>query len=769
MPNAKIERYNGQPSIMIDGVPYPPMTMLVRETTGYREDQKDYFRRLGEAGLKIYYLSATTRWNRPGNPETGELDGISCALRDINILMDAVPDAWIILRLNVAPSAEWVNSHPEEQVRFSDGASRPVICTTVGKTVLDGMHSLCSKAWIRDADKALQEFFDELEQSPYFQRIVGFFLCAGGTSEWYYPFRIQTEDGAYADFSEPFRQEYEKFLREKYGTVEELRRVWKMPDATFENPKIPTFAEREYVFDVDKKITHALFHWEEVGRTVGVNVEMDSQEPVHFGVFLNANGYAHVADFYTAWHASTAHTIIQFGQILKKRYPNLLVGAFYGSFGCTSYFDGSTCSGTLRILDSGVVDFLAAPGVYNNREPGGVVAQREMQDSFRLRNSIYVCEDDSRTHRCKPWMQRDAMALYTVEDSINTLKRDFARDLCDDIQGWWFDMGGDWYDDDDIIDLFRRQQKVADYSYSLDRTKKNDIAVIYDAESVHYVSRQTSKVVVDFFRTSDLHRIGAPVDWYFHNDMERDDMPDYKLYIMLNVYHLTDAERDAIHAKAKRNGATVLWMYAPGFINPDAPRVMDVANIEKTIGMKVKVTDKTHFPHFRVDPTSHPILKGATASRRYGIIDRDVHSNVWIEKSVLPPDYCNPGFSVDDPEAVVLGRYCHNGEVSMAMTQKDGFTSVYCATPVLRSDMIASIAEYAGCHLFLHGDDVIYANENFVTIHAKDDGKRTIWFKKPCSPYEVYEKKFYGHNVDHIEVDLRLGETKMWSTTGEEF
>ena len=330
-------------------------------------------------------------------------------------------------------------------------------------------------------------------------------------------------------------------------------------------------------------------------------------------------------------------------------------------------------------------------------------------------------------------------------------------------------MGGDWYDDDDIIDLFRRQQKVADYSYSLDRTKKNDIAVIYDAESVHYVSRQTSKVVVDFFRTSDLHRIGAPVDWYFHNDMERDDMPDYKLYIMLNVYHLTDAERDAIHAKAKRNGATVLWMYAPGFINPDAPRVMDVANIEKTIGMKVKVTDKTHFPHFRVDPTSHPILKGATASRRYGIIDRDVHSNVWIEKSVLPPDYCNPGFSVDDPEAVVLGRYCHNGEVSMAMTQKDGFTSVYCATPVLRSDMIASIAEYAGCHLFLHGDDVIYANENFVTIHAKDDGKRTIWFKKPCSPYEVYEKKFYGHNVDHIEVDLRLGETKMWSTTGEEF
>ena len=101
---------------------------------------------------------------------------------------------------------------------------------------------------------------------------------------------------------------------------------------------------------------------------------------------------------------------------LKNRYPDLLVGAFYGSLGCTEYFECSTATGTLTILDCGTVDFLAAPGVYNNREPGGVVAQREMQDSFRLRNMIYICEDDSRTHRCGPWMQREAMALYTLKD-----------------------------------------------------------------------------------------------------------------------------------------------------------------------------------------------------------------------------------------------------------------------------------------------------------------------------------------------------------------
>ena len=56
----------------------------------------------------------------------------------------------------------------------------------------------------------------------------------------------------------------------------------------------------------------------------------------------------------------------------------------------------------------------------------------------------------------------------------------------------------------------------------------------------------------------------------------------------------------------------------------------------------------------------------------------------------------------------------------------------------------------------------MYANENFVTVHAKDTGRKTIFFKQPCSPYEVYEKRFYGRHVTRIEVEMRLGETKMF-------
>lgn len=768
MPCAKVEQYHGSPAIMVNGKPIPPMSVTIADWARVEPDTlRAYYRDLREAGIRMFYLTTDTRWNQPGDPEKGVPDGITRTMEKMKLLIEAVPDAYIMLRLNVSPPAEWVNAHPEELLTYSDGKPRQVICTSVGSSILDGMHSLCSEAWRRDGDAALREYFDELETLPQFSHVIGFFLCAGGTSEWYYPQGLVNEDGTYGDFSEPFRRSFSAFLKKKYGTEEELRRVWKKPDASFEKPLIPTPAEKTYVTRADAEIVEGLQNWEYAGRVIGMKLNMDARDEANVGVFLNANRFAHTADFFDAWNEGTADTIIHFGHTLKNRFPELLVGAFYGSYGCTDYFEGSTTSGTPKIMDSGVVDFLAAPGVYNNREPGGIVAQREMQDSFRLRNQIYICEDDARTHYAKPWIQRDSMALYTVEDSINTLKRDFARDICEDIHGWWFDMGGNWYNDPDILRLFRRQEEVADFAYSLDRTKHNEIALIYDTESVHYVSMNTSQTVLDFWRTSDLGRIGAPVDYYFHNDMARPDMPDYKLYVMLNQYYLTDAEREAIFAKARKNHAVVLWLYAPGFINPNAETVMCEENISKTVGMTVKMLDRTVFPHFRVAPASHPALSFASASRRYGVIDRDVHSNIWVSPTVLHPAFANPGFYADDEAAVVLGRYCSDGLTAMAMTERDGFRSIFCGAQTLRNDLLASIAAYAGCHLFLRGDDVLYANESFVTVHASEDGVKRLYFKKPCSPFEVYEKRFYGENVTFLDVEMRLGETKMFSLAGE--
>ena len=554
-------------------------------------------------------------------------------------------------------------------------------------------------------------------------------------------------------------------MQNRYQTQEKLRKAWKRPDASFEDPLIPNIEEQYYIH-MEEGVLDAMKYYESAERIIGTDIDMDAKKPTNLGVFLNMEDYAYVADFYDALHQATAEAIVYFAGLVKKRYKGKVVGDFYGSYGCTDFYNSTTTTATLTILDSGKVDFLAAPGVYNNREPGGCVAQREMQDSFRLRGQIFVAEEDSRTH-LEDSFYRDAMGLYDTRDSIVTLKRDFARVLCEDIYGWWFDQHaqGGRYQQEEIYRLFARQKEVGRFAYGLNREKKNEIALIYDQESCHAVSAYTNMMMLDYYRTSDLHRIGAPVDYYFHNDLGREDMPDYKLYIMMNLFRLTDGEREALVRKVKKSHGVVLWLYAPGFINPDAEQVMDGANMESLIGMHVGRIDRTCSPRFKITDLSHPAVRYALEDRRYGYIDRDVHSNVWLE-NVLAPAYMNPGFYIDDKQVQILGTYCELGLPAYGLKEMEGWTSVYCAPQVLRSELLASLAEYAGCHLYNTQDDVVYANANFVAIHASFKGRHTIRFKAPCSPFEVYEKRYYGHNVTEIEVDMRLGDTLMFSLQG---
>jgi hypothetical protein len=184
-------------------------------------------------------------------------------------------------------------------------------------------------------------------------------------------------------------------------------------------------------------------------------------------------------------------------------------------------------------------------------------------------------------------------------------------------------------------------------------------------------------------------------------------------------------------------------------------------NIEDLTGIKVGRINHTCSPRFKITDLTHPAVRYAVEDRRYGYIDRDVHSNVWLG-NVIKSAYMNPGFYIDDPDTEILGTYCEMGLPAYAIKEMDGWTSVYCAPQILRSELIASLAEYAGCHLYNRQDDVMYANKHFVTIHAAYKGKHTIDFKRPCSPYEVYEKRYYGHNITKLEVEMRTGDTLMF-------
>lgn len=756
---AKVIVKRNQQMLEIDGKIYPPE--FINPITYPPEVIKAW----GEAGLKVVTVECNTRARKPG--DFPRPFGVEETMKRLELLFSCIPDAYVILRINLSPSIEWVNSHPQELVKYSDGSHGPVYNVLVGPGKMEGHYSLCSQAWMKEEAEILKSFLTGLEASPYFHRIIGTFLGGGGTWEWYYLPPIVKDNGAYTDFSEPFRAYYADFLRKKYKTVEGLRKAWRRPDADFDKPLIPVPDERKVVNDIHREIAFFRANWNS-NKKIDINLNENPKDKTTVGLFLNADDYAHVADYYRAWHNGVANTINHFARTVKALYPDFICGTFYSNIGCTNYYDAGHCAGVFELFNEGLIDFLVAPGTYDNREPGGCMCSRLVHDSMTIRGIACINENDTRTHITRPY-QRSFMGVYTVEDSLRVIKRDFARDICDCVNGYWYDLTWDksWFSDPQIIALFKSQQKIAQASFKVGSGKHHEIAVLVDLESIHHIARVMSQMVLDYYRATDLAHLGAPIDYYYHDDVANPDMPDYKMYIMLNGYCLSDAEREAIHQKARKNNAVVLWLYAPGYINYDCEKRMSPENIEKTVGMHVIQENETITADFRAD-SSHPAMQYASARRFYGRIDRDIHSNVWYDKDMENVSYLNPVFYIREEEGVeILGRYCLNQKPAMAVTSYKGFRSVYCTTAVIRSEIVASLAQWAGCHLYSKDDDVLYANDHFVAVHAKDDGRRTIHFPVPCSPFEVYEKSYYGHNITELTLDMQLGDTKMWSVCEE--
>lgn len=755
---AKIEHVNGKSVISVNGEVLPPMAFTMRSINtfsifGGGEGAKsgelvlnpEYVEKIGKAGIRIFYLITDTEWTRAGANET--LD------KEARALLKAVPDAYIIIRIGLHPPVSWVEKHPEECFTYDDGSKPSVRIVSESLTVeYPHLYSMASEVWLKDASKALNETCDYLDSRPYADRIIGYFFAAGGTSEWYYLLNMQRADGSYGEFSQAFKRYYTKYLREKYKTDENLQKVWKNPMATLNEPLIPDNLPRYYAHQLDKELVFDDEEpkWlEQTMPTNGTNV----------GNFLDIDNHMCTFDFYRAFHLATADSQRHFAKVVKERYGGKkLTGSFYGSYGCTDFYDGSTAGGVMRILQDPNIDFLAAPGAYSNRNPGGFTGQREMTDSFRLHNKIFIAEEDTRTHLDTPYY-RDLFDCYTIDDSVNVLKRDFGRIIAEGEYGWWFDqlIGGGRYDHTQMLKTFEKQQKIATRLYAEQQGKENEIAFIYDEESIHTVSDITTKDVVEYFRNYEVARIGAGVDQYFHNDMDLEEIPDYKLYVFFNTFMLTAEERKAIKRKLAKNHAVAVWVYASGVINPEAEKKFGEEHISDLIGMKIKRLDERWSSKFKIEKACK-LFDGMDADKFYGEKDRPLNNNILVSQRERKTYLC-PVFYPEDDSAEVLARYAGNRLPAVAMKDLKEYTSVYYGPKVLHSDFIRAVAKYAGVHIYSDSGDVLYVGNGLLTIHASSTGEKTITFPKKCRLTEAYSGREYALESDVFKLDMRLGET----------
>ena len=737
LPKAEVQMQNGRGVLVVDGCTIGPMawTASFRVTT-------EHARRLALTGMQVYFLWTDCGWYYKSHWQEVQAEA--------ERVLAANPDAYIILRTACHPAPEWLDENPEELEAFEDGRTDHFKDAFVTYGEDDRMVCLASRKYAEKAGQHLTELIDFVQSSSFGHRAIGYFLVGGGTGEWYYPLSYDLDKYCHG-FSPAFKKFYSSWLYKKYGTEKKLRQVWCNDQASIDDPHIPLRKEQ---FFTSFELPHE-------GRLF---------KTCDWGNLLDPDKNQCLADYYEARTAGTAATIEYLCKVVKEKTEGrALAGAFWGGFGCT-YYHCNSVSGPMFLTTSPYVDFLSGPSNYEDRVPGGGATFRAATDSLHYRGKLWYNESDSRTHHG----QYDNLVCFggtfTLQDSIDTLQRDFAQVLCDDVQAFWFDQADPkaehsyYVNDPDILALLKRQQELAREYYDTGRGKVSEIAVVYDQDSLWYVDQETSKDLTWYNRTLTFPRIGAPCDHILQDDLQLDVLPDYKMYIFVNCFYLSNSEREQITKVVKRDGKTAVWVYAPGLLNPDADQRMNLANMLDLTGITFAAEDGPAEATFRVFDTGHQLTSGLSPHLLYGRFERPLLNFFdWKrgEIQIVHPSLSAPLFYPNDPETTTLGRFITNDQPAYAVKNFDNWNSVYFGPKALNPPVMRAIANAAGVHIYLDTNDIVYANRLFIAVHATtEDTKRISLPTTAAEITDAYTNETIAYNTNEIEIKMRNGETR---------
>lgn len=118
--------------------------------------------------------------------------------------------------------------------------------------------------------------------------------------------------------------------------------------------------------------------------------------------------------------------------------------------------------------------------------------------------------------------------------------------------------------------------------------------------------------------------------------------------------------------------------------------------------------------------------------------------------------------SVEDPQAIPLGRIEGRKEVALAMKRLKHWTSLYTLNPVLPAAFLRALARQAGIHIYQDADDTLYASRSYLTVAAGVAGRRIIRLPGPCDVFDPFSGARIWRRVTRFEQDFQAKEVVIW-------
>jgi hypothetical protein len=392
-----------------------------------------------------------------------------------------------------------------------------------------------------------------------------------------------------------------------------------------------------------------------------------------------------------------AGAIEHFGKIAGEASGGKATGCFYG------YLEPlrTAYAGWLeidRLLASPYVDFLAAPKSYYRNapgEPGGVMGPAQSVN----RKKLWLDELDNRTHLCTT----AESVCSTFEETRSVMWREFSKNMAYGSGMWWMDLGGGWFDSPEIMAEIERIEKVKHELNQREAESISEILLVTSKEAFYYSNQEPklhNLLMQDFVREVLLG--GSPVDMLCQSDLETADLSRYKLICFLNAFKLDTGKWRNIEQQIPVD-TTLLWNYY-------------VDNSEEIIGFKLEERSKLRDGELRFNDGSE--IK---------------YSNMVA-----------PLFKIAGQDKIeVMASYSDNQIALGQKTFKDR-NNIFCALPVLKAQHLRSIAETAGCHMYVPLDCTVYGDNRFIGIFPGTNIDGKLYLKEPTKLVDIGNGKVFN-------------------------
>ncbi len=691
--SARIANHLGRPTLLINEQPVLP---TVYKGINATREYGDYaaFAAHGVHLANVAIATGDTTGYRQCNTDPVWLGKDRFALEQIDAaLLRALrrnPQAQLLLDIRIDPYKDWGKEHPDDIVQNARHERAYAPSSYVGNFTSDASQvdppdsgrwwypSWQSEAWCADLEVVFARIAEHVRTSPLGKSVVGFFITGNDDGQ----FVVH-----YHDHSPPTQRAFREWLRQRYGSVQQLNAVWKSEYADFDSIQVP---EQEWRQD----ITHYA----------------PGPQP----------------DFRLFKQRDTWRVRERLAAVLKRAIDRPVVVLAYAA----PYHHA--------FADSPSIDAVGMQPDYAHRRPGFPLAFNPLTPTT-IGNKLLFNELDLRSTTGEAWPTTE---LYLEWVSVprsseawrHTLRKVAGFSLAAGYANWYYDMGQYWNDPEVHREIEAVQQVTTRLMEIPKSSFRADVCAVVTENDKPFLANDEAVLPYDEvnFHPSwlQLAASGVPYERHHLRDiLERSELQDFKVYLFLHNTYLSVAERQAIVQKLQNKGRTIVWGYGTGYVSESGKSTDAMSDL---ISMRIETSEEPVHRTMEIQmPGIRPFCGGA---EMYFQIFQGGHPGLQA-------------FWVNDAQATTLAIYAETCQVAMAEkrivgtvpastaaaaepAEKEpaaGWKSVYVAAPQgLSDDLLNRIARESGAYVAGLAGHYLCLSGEFASLHALRTGSYTL-------------------------------------------